>query len=95
VNEVLDGWEAFKGLWGLVVTGVGVWTMRQIGRIDKLEETRVPKEDHQREVDHLRAEHQRNIERVEQSLTELRAETQAGFNRVFTRLDEIADRVKR
>jgi hypothetical protein len=95
VNEVLDGWEAFKGLWGLAMTGVGVWAMRQIGRIDKLEETRVPKEDHQREVDRLRAEHQRNIERVEQSLIELRAETQAGFNRVFTRLDEIADRVKR
>jgi hypothetical protein len=94
MNELTDGWEAFKGLWGLVMTGVGVLAMRQIGRIDKLEETRVGKEDHEREVTRVRDEHQRNVDRLEKSVSEVRTEMQAGFNRIFTRLDEIADRIK-
>ena len=91
----LDGWTAFKTLWGVTITGMGAIAMRQVGRIDKLEATRVQKEDHDREVARVRDEHQHNVNRLERSITELRAETHAGFNRIFTRLDEIADRVVR
>jgi hypothetical protein len=54
----------------------------------------VPKADHERALDRMREDHQRNIDRVEKSLSDLRIETQTGFNRIFTRLDEIADRIK-
>jgi hypothetical protein len=94
MSDMINGWEAFKTLWGLVMTGVGVLAVRQMNRIDKLEETAVAKEDHKLEVTRLREDHQRNVDRVEKSTDALRAEMQNGFNRIFTRLDEIADRIK-
>jgi hypothetical protein len=94
MSDMIDGWEAFKILWGLAMTGVGAMAMRQIKRIDKLEETAVGKEDHKLEVTRLREDHQRNVDRVEKSTDSLRAEMQNGFSRIFTRLDEIADRIK-
>jgi phage-related minor tail protein len=94
VSELLDGWAAAKGIWALFISGAGVIAVRQMNRIDKLEEASVPKADHERALDRMREDHQRNIDRVEKSLSDLRIETQTGFNRIFTRLDEIADRIK-
>jgi hypothetical protein len=92
MSEIEDGWFAFKIVWGLFLTIVGAVSMKTIGRVDKLEETRVQKEDHEREVARVRDDHLRNIARVEESIKDLRTEMQTGFNRVFTRLDEFADR---
>ena len=92
MSEIEDGWFAFKIVWGLFLTIVGAVSMKTISRVDKLEETRVPKEDYERVTAQVRDDHLRNIARVEESIKDLRAEMQTGFNRVFTRLDEFADR---
>ena len=89
----IDGWQAAKALWGIVVTGLSVLGLRQMDRIDKLEESRVPKTDHEKEIERLRADHQRTSDELKTALREQRQETQAHFTRVFQRLDEIADRV--
>lgn len=94
MSEMIDGWAAAKSLWGLLLTVVGAISVRTMTRVDKLEETRQLKDDHEREITRLREDHQRNVDRLERSVTELRAEMQAGFNRIFTRFDEIADRIK-
>lgn len=92
MTEIEDGWFAFKVVWGLLVTIIGFLSMKTIARVDKLEETRVQKEDHERVSAQARDDHQRAIARLEDALRDTRAEMHAGFNRVFTRLDEFADR---
>lgn len=94
MSEVVDGWFAAKALWGLMVSGAGFLAVKTMSRVDKLEETRVQKEDHERTVARVQAEHQRNNDRVENSVSDLRNEMHTGFNRIFTRLDEISDRIQ-
>ena len=92
MSEIEEGWAAAKIVWGLLVTIIGALSVKTLNRVDKLEETRVPKEDYERVTAQVRDDHLRNIARVEESIKDLRAEMQTGFNRVFTRLDEFADR---
>jgi hypothetical protein len=94
VNEITDGWLAFKAVWGLLVTGVGFVSIKTLSRVDKLEETRVQKEDHERTVARVQMEHQRNVDRLEKSVADLRTEMHTGLNRIFGRLDEISDRIQ-
>ncbi len=92
MNE-LDAWAALKWLWGALMSALAVLGLRQVARIDALEAGRVEKSAHDREVEHIRAEHQRSSDELKTSLRDHRHETQQSFNRVFQRLDDIADRV--
>lgn len=91
----LSGWEAARALWAIVMSVLAWLGIRQIDRIDKLEVSRVEKTEHEKEIIRLREEQQRVIDRFDSSLQQHRVETQAAFNRVFDRLDEIADEVRR
>lgn len=91
----LSGWDAARALWGLVISALAWLGVRQVDRIDKLEVSRVEKTEHEKEIIRLREEQQRVIDRFDNSLQQHRTETQSAFNRVFDRLDEIADDVRR
>lgn len=93
MNE-LDGWSALKWLWGAMMSVLGYLGLRQVSRIDALEASRLEKSAHDREVERIRAEHQRSSDELKTSLRDHRHETQQSFNRVFQRLDDIADRVR-
>ncbi len=93
--QELTPWDAVRGLWAALMTLLAWLGLRQVDRIDKLEASRVQKEEHEKEIQRLREELQRVIERFDNSLQQHRAETQSSFNRVFDRLDEIADDVRR
>ncbi len=86
-------WDIFKFLWGAIVSVLGWLGLHQIGRINKLETTRVAKEEHEKELKRIQEELRRTVERVDESLAEHRSETQSAFARVFQRLDTLADRI--
>lgn len=93
--QELTPWDAVRGLWAALMTLLAWLGLRQVDRIDKLEASRVEKAEHEKEMSRLREEQQRVIDRFEHSLQQHRTETQSAFNRVFDRLDEIADDVRR
>ena len=94
MNE-LSPWDTVRALWGIVMSALAWVGIRQVDRIDKLEANRVEKAEHEKEIIRLREEQQRVIDRFETSLQQHRQETQSAFNRVFDRLDQIADEVRR
>jgi type VI protein secretion system component VasK len=92
--QTLDGWDVAKGLWAAVVSLFSYIGLRQIARIDKLEDVSVEQAEHEKDVDRIREEHLRTAAELKAALREHRQETQESFARIFRRLDEIADRVR-
>ena len=88
-----NDWEVLKVIWGMVLSLLAWLGIVQIKRIDRLETTRVAKEEHEKELQRIQDDLRRATERVEESLSEHRNETQSAFARVFQRLDALADRI--
>lgn len=94
MNLDVEGWTVAKVAWGLLVSVAGWVGIRQVARIDSLEETRVEKKVHEDEITRVRTEHQRSIDDVKAALRDHRQEVATNFERIFDRLDTIADRIK-
>lgn len=75
--DQLDGWTVAKSAWGILVTILGVMSMRQVKRIDDLEKTSASK----KELEHLES-------RVSDEMTDLRQERRDRDDRLDQRLDE-------
>lgn len=91
--DSITEWDVLRYIWGGLLSVLGWLGLKQMARIERLENSRVEKVQHERELEHIQNETQKAIARVEVSLSEHRSETSAAINRILQRLDQVADRI--
>lgn len=98
MEPAIDGWEAAKAAWAVVMTLVSGWGIYQMRRIDKLEANKADKVDVQRQFEELQAsiesskqETIRSRNELKDDMREQRKETNEIMGRLFDRLDRIID----
>lgn len=82
---MVDGWTVVGWLWKALLT-LGAWIgVTQIKRLDQIEEALKSKS--------VKADTDKETERLEQAMREHRSETREGFAQVNSRLDSILERM--
>jgi hypothetical protein len=94
-----DGWTVARYVWGLLVTLLGVITMRQVKRIDELERKSATRADVKSRFEALQGsiadakdEAVRTRQELREDMREHRAESREMLGRIFERLDASSDR---
>lgn len=82
---MVDGWTVVGWLWKALLT-LGAWIgVTQIKRLDQIEEALKSKS--------VKADTDKETERLEQTMREHHSETREGFAQVNSRLDSILERM--
>ena len=88
----VSGWQVAGWIWGILMSAFAGIFATKAREIDRLKETSVTQPVCDRTTDRLRSDFGESTKRLEDSLREHRQETMQGFQRVFDRLDKLAEK---